>query len=296
MRLFTWELRKLAGDGPARAGPIILATVIVLGMVGFSVARSTDHVTSLREQIATREVQLPEVYREGFGYARFVLEPTAGVLIPAILCCVLGSLVAGESERGTLAEAVLRSAGRWRMVAAKTGAALVYGAFLTFVAAAVAVLVAPLLLGAGSLATSGLPKLVTVPGGGPSARKLVFEHLEGADAFGRLLLAYALAGASLAPLVSLVVLVSATAQRARTATLVAAGTYFGLYALTHTPGMGMARRYLVLNHFEMWRAALGTSVDWTRIWRGFAVLAVVFCLLTAAAILVFKGREFPPRE
>ncbi len=294
MRLFVWEIRKLAADGAARAGLLVVAICLVLGMIGFRFAPSAERGTTIREKRARGETILPTVYRRGFGYARLVLGPAAGVLVPAILCIVLGGTLAGESERGTLAEALARPTGRWKIVAAKTGAGLAYGAVLVSVAAVVVLLVGALVLGAGELAT-GQPKLVQLTGDGLAARKVMFEHLTGADAVGRLVLAYALAWAGLAPLVALVVLASATAERSRTATLVAAGTYFGLYALTHTRGMEAVRHYLVLNHFEMWSAAMGTQIEWGRVWRGAAVLAVAFSLLTAAAILVFGGREFPGR-
>ncbi len=293
MRLFAWELRKLAGDGAARAGPFVVAIVLVLGMIGFRFAPSAERGTTVREKIAKGEPLLPAVYRRGFGYAQLALGPAAGVLIPAILCVVLASTVAGESERGTLAEALARPTGRWRMIAAKTGAGLVYAAVLVGVAAFVALVLSRLLLGTGELATG--QTILETKVDGFEVRRPGFESLRGGDAAGRLVTAYALAGGALAPLVALVVLSSATAERSRVATLVAAGTYFGLYALTHTRGMGAARRYLVLNHFEMWEAVLKTQIVWDRVWRGAAVLGVVFLLLTAAAILVVGGREFPGR-
>jgi ABC-2 type transport system permease protein len=296
MRLFIWELRKLAGDGPARAGLVIVAVVLVLGVIGFRFAPSAAQGTSFRERVmtgTTRELPLPSDYRSGFGYARLVLGSTAGVLIPAVLCVVLGGIVAGESERGTLAEALTRPTGRWKIIAAKTGAGLVYCALLVCVAALVALVLSSLVLGAGELVTG--QRMVDMEIDGYVVPRPEPEKLAGADAAGRLVMAYALAGVALAPLVALAVLASSVAERSRTATLVAAGAYFGLYSITHTPGMGAARRYFVLGHFEMWEAALRTSVTWGQIWRGAAVLAVTFVLLTVAAILVFKGREFPGR-
>ena len=296
MRLFIWELRKLVGDGPARAGLVVVAVVLVLGVIGFRFAPSAEQGASLREKVmagATRELPLPSDYRSGFGYARLVLGPTAGVLIPAVLCVVLGGIVAGESERGTLAEALTRPTGRWKIIAAKTGAGLVYCALLVCVAALVALVLSSLVLGAGELVTGQTMAEIEIDG--YVVQRPEPEKLGGADAAGRLVMAYALAGAALAPLVALAVLASSAAERSRTATLVAAGAYFGLYALTHTPGMGTTRRYFLLGHLEMWEAALRTSVTWGQIWRGAAVLAFVFVLLTAAAILVFRGREFPGR-
>ena len=122
MRLFAWELRKLAGDGAARAGLFVVAICLVLGMIGFRFGPSAERGTTVREKIALDEPLLPAVYRRGFGYAQLVLGPAAGILIPAILCVVLGGTLAGESERGTLAEALARPTGRRRIVAAKTGA------------------------------------------------------------------------------------------------------------------------------------------------------------------------------
>ncbi len=301
MRLFVWELRKLAGDGAARAGMLVVASCLVLGMIGFRFAPSAERGTTVREKIALGEPLLPAVYRRGFGYAQLVLEPVAGVLIPAILCVVLGGTLAGESERGTLAEALARPTGRWKIVAAKTGAGLAYVAGLVCVAALVALVFSCLLLGRGELVvgfttgqtTDRATVATEVDGGAPQGFRP--EKLAGSEAAGRLVMAYALAGMALAPLVALVVLSSATAERSRMATLLASGIYFGLYALMRTPGMGAAKRYLVLNHFEAWQAVLKTQIMWGRVWRGAAVLGVVFGLLTAAAILVFGGREFPGR-
>ncbi len=67
MRLFAWELRKLAGDGAARAGLLVVAIVLVLGMIGFRFAPSAERGTTVREKIAKGEPLLPAVYRRGFG-------------------------------------------------------------------------------------------------------------------------------------------------------------------------------------------------------------------------------------
>ena len=278
----------------ARFGLVIVAVVLLIGMIGFSVAPPAEPGTSVRRAVTTTgKIPLPAVFRSRFGYARLVLGPATGILIPAVLCVVLGGIVAGESERGTLAEALAHPTARWKIVAAKTGAGLVYSALLVCVAALCALAVSSLVLETGDLITGQTVETTEVDG--VEVRRPAFEKIGGTAAASRLVLAYALAGVGLGALVSLVVLASATAERSRTATLVAAGSYFGLYVVTHTQGIGKASRYLVLNHFEMWRAVLRTEIAWGRVWRGVSVLAVVFALLTAAAMMVLGGREFPSR-
>ncbi len=296
MRLFLWELRKLLDDSAARAGLIVTAAVLLVALAGFAVRSDDEPGATVTRKIAAGEIPVPAIYRKGLGFASFCLGPAAGILVPAVACVVLAGLMAGESERGTLAEVLARPVVRWQLIAAKLAAGLVYLALLMAVAFFVAVALAPLVLGAGELLTGVSTEVQADLQGGTVGSRISAQVLAGGQAFARLTAAYAVAALALAPVAALAVLASTAASTARTAAVVSSGVYFGLYTIARIPGLGSARRYVIVGHMEVWKALLGTEIGWRVLLFGGMVLAVTFAFLAAAAVVVFGGRQFPPRE
>ncbi|MHC4201553.1 MAG: ABC transporter permease subunit [Planctomycetota bacterium] len=302
IRLFVWEVRKLAGEPAARAGMAVLTGVLVLALIGFA-ASSRDKSgggegpkKTARQMKAAGELPIPAIYLKGLGFAKHVLDPVSGILIPVILCVALAGTVAGESESGTLSEVLARPVSRFRLLAAKLAAGIVLTAFLTVVAAAVAIPLSSLVLGSGRLLTKIGFQTASDPETGVIGPKLVPEYLTGAAALMRVLGAWAVAAAALAPVVALAVLASCAARRSRVAATASAGIYLGLYALGRMPALGSFRRYMIAGRADIWQAFLKPEIEWKTFASGAAALVVVFLLLSGGAVLVLGGREFPPRD
>lgn len=294
MRLFAWEIRKLAGDSAARAGLFVLAAALLLALAGAALSRGEETRGTVSEIQAAGELPVPPEFRKGLGFASFILAPVAGLLIPAIIFAALAGTIAGEAESGTLAEALARPVARWKLAWAKLGAGLAYAAALVLVTALVALVVAPLLLGTGKLMTGLSLKMSSDAGLEQEALLPVAESLSGGEAVLRLAAAYAFSFLALFPAVALVVLASALADRARTASALAAGVYFGLCAVSRLPALGSLKRYLIVDRMGAWQKLIKPEVEGGLLFSG-VVLLVAFALLGGAAALILNGREAPPR-
>ncbi len=296
--LIVWEIRKLFGETAARAGLGVVAAVLAVALVAYStVPGQVENVTSIRERVAAGLPETPAAALGGFGFARSAVVPVAGVLVPVILCMVLAGVVAGEDERGTLAETLSRPAARWKIALAKLGAGVVYLFALMAVAAVVSIAVSSLALGPGKLFVGRTVETVSDSTGVLEAQKFVSTFLTGGAALWRLCAAWAASGVALAPVVALALLASCAARRALTAATISVGVYLGLYSAAQPWffALGAVRRYLIVGRFEVWRAILGPEVNWNELLASGAVIAVVFALLAAGAVMLLRGREVPPR-
>ncbi len=309
MKLFVWELRKLACDGAARAGLAIIAIVLIVALLATRFA--PERKTLLSEVIARGQDASLVGKANGWLFARRALGPTCRLLVPLVVCVVLAGSVAGESERGTLGETLVRPVHRWALAAAKLGAGVTYAAVLMGVAALVGLALAPLVLGSGSLVppvsaaargTSALQQLATAAGGmggGVSpegARPIAVAVFAPTQAAWRLTLAYATAALSLAPVAALAIAASTASSRTGTAAAVAGGAYFGLVALSSLPGLEALRPYLIVARLDAWQAFLQMNVAWERLVADGIVLAVTFGLLGGASVLMLGGKELSPHK
>jgi hypothetical protein len=309
LRLFVWELRKLACDGAARAGLAVVATVLVVALLATRFA--PERKTLLSEVIARGQDASLVGKANGWLFARRVLGPTCRLLVPLLVCVVLAGSVAGESERGTLSETLVRPVRRWALTAAKLGAGATYAVVLVGVAALVGLALAPLVLGSGPLmptvsaaarGTSALQQMATtagVIGGGVSpegAKPIVVAVFAPTRAAWRLALAYVAAALSLAPVTALAVAASAASSRTGTAAAVAGGAYFGLVALSSLPGLEALRPYLIVARLDAWQAFVQMDVAWGRLVADGIVLAVTFGLLAGASVLMLGGKELSPHK
>lgn len=295
-RLFVWEVRKLLGGAAARAGLVVVVGFLVLAMIGFASAPGDASKKTVLQREAAGELPIPGIYLKGLGFAKHMLDPVSGLVVPVILCVVLAGSVAGEAESGTLSEILSRPVARWKLVAAKLAAGMVFLALVMAVAAAVAIPLSSLVLGQGRLFTKIAVERVSDPGTGVTRSEIAPQYFTGWRAFSRVLAAWAVAAAALAPVAALAVLASSAARRARTAAVTSAGIYLGLYSLGRTPALGSFRRYALAGRVDVWQVFLGPEIAWGAFLSGAAVLAVTFAILSAGAALVLGGRELAPRD
>jgi len=305
LRLYVWELRKLAGDGAARAGGCVLVVFLAAALVATRMAPEPERKARLLEAIAQgRDVSLVGK-ANGWLFARRALDPVCRMLAPLIVCVVLAGSVAGEVERGTLGETLVRPVRRWALVAAKLGAGATYAAALVGVAALFGLVVAPLVLGSGPMvpSTSGpasalqqLAAATQSTGGIPpeGAKTITIAAFAPAQAAWRLVLAHIVAALSLAPIAALAVAASTASSRTGTAAAAAGGVYFGLLALASLEGLVVVRPYLIVTRLNAWMALMSMDVGWGTLAADAAILAVTFCLLSGASILMLGGKELSP--
>ncbi|MHC4249830.1 MAG: ABC transporter permease subunit [Planctomycetota bacterium] len=309
MRLFVWELRKLAGNGAARAGVLVLVVVLAAALVATRLA--PERKMLLSEVVARGQDASLVGKANGWLFARRALDPVCRVLVPLVLCVVLAGSVAGESENGTLGETLVRPVRRWALAAAKLGAGATYAAALVGVAALVGLVVAPLVLGSGPLvpsvpsaarATPALQQMAAAAarsGGGlppEGAGPITIAAFTPAQAAWRLVLAHVAAALSLAPVAALAVSASTASSRTGTAAAVAGGVYFGLMALASIPGLEALRPYLIVTRLDAWQAFVQMDVAWDRLIADGVVLAVTFGFLAGASVLMLGGKELSPHR
>ncbi len=308
MRLFVWELRKLAGDGAARAGVCVLAVVLAVAL--FATRLAPEKKMLLSEVVASGQDVSLVGKANGWLFARRALDPVCRILVPLIVCVVLAGSVAGESERGTLAETLVRPVRRWTLMAAKLGAGATYAAALVGVAAFVGLVVAPLVLGGGNMVPS-IPTVTRVapalqqmaaaarPAGGVSpedAGPIALAVFTPAQAAWRLILAHVVAALSLAPVAALAVAASTASSRTGTAAAIAGGVYFGLLSMTSLLGLEWLRPYLIVTRLNAWQAFMHMEVAWGALIADGVVLAVTFGFLAGASVLMLGGKELSPHR
>ena len=305
MRLYIWELRKLAGDGAARAGLCVLVVFLAAALVATSVAR--ERKVRLTEVISSGVDASLMGKANGWLFARRVLDPVCRVLVPLVVCVVLAGSMAGEVERGTLGETLVRPVPRWALVAAKLGAGATYAFALVGVAALFGLVVAPLVLGSGPMAPSASGSASTLqqmaiaaqPTGGippEGAKSVTIPTFTPAQAAWRLVLAHVVAALTLAPVAALAVAASTACSRTGTATAVAGGVYFGLLALASLPGLEGVRPYLIVTRLNAWTAFMSMDIGWGALVADAVILAVTLCLLSGASILMLGGKELSPHR
>jgi ABC-2 type transport system permease protein len=197
----------------------------------------------------------------------------ASFFLPLAVVLVAGDIVATEDGNGTLKTILTRSVNRGQIFAAKTLAALTYGAIAVFLSAIVATV--------GGVASWGFDPIKTFSGSVVSAS-------EG------LLLVFAANACYLIPLLAVVcigVLLS-TATRNSTASVVGAvGFVILLFILASIPGLEGIKPYLLTEQFENWHGLLRTPTDWVPIWHSAWVCALYAVPSLFAAYLVFLRRD-----
>ncbi len=307
MRLFVWELRKLADDGAARAGLVVLAIILAAALVATRFA--PERKTPFQQVVVSGQDVSLVGEANGWLFAKRALGPVCRILVPLMVCVVVAGSVAGESECGTLGEALVRPVRRWALVAAKLGAGATYAAALVATAALVGLVLGPLVLGSGPLAPSvssmarvspALQQMAAAArqGGLPveDAGPIALAVFTPAQAVWRLFLAHVVAALSLAPVAALAVAASTASSRTGTAAAIAGGVYFGLTALASLAGLEALRPYLIVPRLDAWQAFMAMDIAWGRFIADGIVLAVTFAFLAGASILMMGDKELSPHR
>ena len=263
--VYRWELRKLLSQKRTYLG---LGLAILLPLIFVVVQNLHQHHGHGEGSIIATQIT-----HSGLATPVLMLEFQAYFMLPLIAALVAGDIVAAEDGNGTLKTILTRSVNRGQVFAAKTLAALTYGASAVFLSAIVATV--------AGVASWGFDPIRTLSG-------TVVSAAEG------LLLVFAANACYLIPLLSVAcigVLLS-TATRNSTASVVGAiGFVILLYIIAGIPGLEGIKPYLLTEQFQAWHGLLRTPTDWAPVAHSAWVCALYAIPALFAAYLVFLRRD-----
>jgi ABC-2 type transport system permease protein len=263
---YRWELRKLVSQKRTYMG---LGLAVILPLIFVIVQNVHQH----HDHGGGDSIFAAQITQSGLATPVLMLLFESVFFLPLIASLVAGDIVAAEDGNGTLKTILTRSVNRGQVFAAKTLAALTYGAIAVFLSAVVATV--------GGVISWGFDPIKTFSGSIVSAP-------EG------LLLVFAANCCYLIPLLTVVcigVLLS-TATRNSTASVVGAvGFVILLFILAGIPGLEGIKPYLLTEQFENWHGLLRTPTDWAPIWHSAWVCALYAVPALFAAYLVFLRRD-----
>ncbi len=265
LTVYRWELRKLVSQKRTYLG---LGLAVLLPLIFVVVQNFHQHQGHGGESIIATQIT-----QSGLATPVLMLEFQAYFMLPLIAALVAGDIVAAEDGNGTLKTILTRSVNRGQVFAAKTLAALSYGALAVFLSAIVATV-------AGVLSW-GFHPIVTLSGSVVSAS-------EG------LLLVFAANGCYLIPLLTVAcigVLLSTTTRNSTAAVVGTIGFVILLYIVQGIPGLEGIKPYLLTEQFQGWHGLLRTPTDWAPVTHSLWVCALYAGPALFAAYLVFLRRD-----
>jgi ABC-2 type transport system permease protein len=262
---YRWELRKLIAQKRTYMG-LGLAVILPLIFVVAQLLRGSGRHGG--DSIFATQVQ-----QSGLATPVLMLLFLSVFMLPLIAALVAGDIVAAEDGNGTLKTILTRSVNRGQVFAAKTLAAITYGAIAVFLAAAVATV--------AGVASWGFHRITTYSGSVVSAS-------EG------LLLVFAANAVYLIPLLTVVcigVLLSTATRNSTAAVVGTVGFTILLFILSGIPGLEALKPYLLTEQYENWHGLLRTPTDWAPMWHSLWVCALYAVPALFTAYLVFLRRD-----
>jgi ABC-type transport system involved in multi-copper enzyme maturation permease subunit len=285
VKLILWEVRKLWSDQTARVGVVVVTIALAAALV--TTALTEVKKPDLPEGTRGRDVILAmKDTHNGWNFASSLLMPFSGFVMPVVLLIVMSNSIAGEAEKGTLAEPCARGVSPSAFVAGKLAAGGMYALVLVVISAVVALVLAPLMMGTGPI-----PPIYS---SGSMLEQT--ELLDGQTALVRLCAAYGASFLGSLPVLALGVMMSAMTRNSRTAALSGTGVYLSLMLLNSLPGTADFRPYLLVDRLTVWRVFLSADVGWGQALYGVGVIAISFALLVTAAIMSFSNRDHSPES
>jgi ABC-2 type transport system permease protein len=265
LTVWRWELRKLASQKRTYLG---LGLAVVLPLIFVLVQHLHDHHGHEPGNIFAAHIT-----QSGLATPVLMLLFLAAFMLPLIAALVAGDIVAAEDGNGTLKTILTRSVDRGQVFAAKTLAAMTYGAIAVFSSAVVAT--------AAGVASWGFNRVITFSGSVVSAP-------EG------LLLVFAANACYLIPLLSVVaigVLLSTATRNSAASVVGTVGCVILLYIVAQIPGIEAVKPYLLTEQFQSWQGLLRTPTDWAPIAHSAWVCALYGIPALFAGYLTFLRRD-----
>jgi ABC-2 type transport system permease protein len=264
LTVLRWELRKLIAQKRTYLG---FALAVLLPVI-FVVVQNLH-----RHEHGGGNIFFSEIAQSGLATPVLMLLLLSVFMMPVIVSLVAGDIVANEDGNGTLKTILTRSVDRGQVFAAKTLAAMLYGAIAVFLSAAVATL--------AGVASWGFHSITSFSGTVVPAPK-------------SLLLVFAANAIYLIPLLtvtSIGVLLSTVTRNSAAAVVGTIGLVMLLYIVSGIPGLEGIHPYLLTQQFENWQGLLRTPTDWAPITHSLWVCALYAAPALVSAYLVFLRRD-----
>ena len=263
LRVYRWELAKLAAQKRTYLGLVVAAIVPVVFVVVLVLQRGGPNDVPLGRYIRDTGLAVPFV----------VLFFMSIWGLPLITALVAGDIVAAESHNGTLKTILTRSRDRGQVFAGKALATATYTICAVFALGLTGVI-------AGSIAW-GLHPLTSLSGTKVSA----------GHGFALLLLSLLVYTLPLAGIAAFGVLLSTITRNSAASVVGALMWALFMQLLGVLPGTESIRPYLLGTQFEAWHGFLRVPTDWVPVTRAIWVCALYIGIPTIAAYLVFLRRD-----
>jgi ABC-2 type transport system permease protein len=207
--------------------------------------------------------------------ANAVMQVALTVLVPLLLAVVVGGMVAGERQSGTLRTLLSRPVARWRVLTAKLAAGWAFTTALTLFLGLAG-------LGLGQL-VFGWGDLVLFRGG-----LTIFDAQTGTV---RLLEAYGLACLAMCTVATLALMLSTVFDNPMTAAGLTVAALLVSQIVSAMPYFEWLEPHLLTTHMSLYRDVLSVSVDHAALQRSAGYLAAYTGVAAVIALIVFARRD-----
>jgi ABC-2 type transport system permease protein len=262
--VYRWELRKLVSQKRTYLGLALGVSLPLIFVLVELIRNQPAHGDTIFAQ---------EILQSGLATPVFMLGILAAVFLPVIASLVAGDIVANEDGNGTLKTILTRSVDRGQVFAAKTAAAITYGALAVYLAALVGT-------GAGVAAWGfhGLRTLSDTFVAAPKALLLVFAS-------------YTFFLIPLIAVIAIGVLLSTVTRNSAAAIVGTIGLTILIAILSSIPGLEGLHPYELTQQYFAWQGLLRTPTDWAPITHSLWVCALYAVPSLVAGYLVFLRRD-----
>lgn len=207
--------------------------------------------------------------------AHAVLEVAMVVLVPLLVAVVVGGLVAGERQAGTLRTLLVRPVSRSAVLVSKLVAGCSYAVALTLALGAVA-------LGLGYL-VFGWGDLVIFRGG--------LTILDPHTGLARIAEAYGLAALAMSTVAALTLLFSVVCDNPMTAAGLTVALLLVCGIIAQMPYFERIEPHLITSHLQLYREVLAVQVKWPALIKSVVYLGGYAVVSVALALAVFTRRD-----
>lgn len=207
--------------------------------------------------------------------ANAVMQVALAVLVPLLVAVVVGGLVAGERQTGTLRTLLSRPVARWRVLLAKLATGWAFTISLTLFLGLAG-------LGLGQL-VFGWGDLVVFRGG-----LTIFDPHTGLM---RLLQAYGLACLAMCSVAALALVLSTVFNNPMTAAGLTVAALLVSQIVGAMPYFESIRPHLITTHLDIHREVLAATVDYEALRISAGYLAAYIAATSIIALVVFERRD-----
>lgn len=250
--------------------------VVVLALVGLVTWGSRHEARHLdvSERVGSEFVVAGRTITALF-VARVVMDVALVVLVPMLIAVVVGALIAGERQNGTLRTLLTRPQPRLRVLAAKLLTGWSFAASVTVFLGLSALAIGQLVFGWGDLVIFGGGLIVL------DAHAGLVRVAEG----------YGLAVASMCTVAALALMMSAIFDSSMAAAGLTVAVLIVMGIVGEMPYFEHVKPYLLTTHLRVYSEMFAATVDGAAVLRSGGYLAAYAAFTTAVAMIVFDRRD-----